>query len=118
MSHEMLSNLQRIPVITQDSGKDIGSVTHVYVDEQAKQLSALGFKYQRTKEEAYVDNAAITLVGQDVVLIDSEMSVVPMPDAESPEGLGRQIAQAPRYARHDAQWQTPGRYRRLRHQPA
>jgi sporulation protein YlmC with PRC-barrel domain len=88
MQSESLSAMRGIPVITRDTGKNIGSILHVYVDPTSKQLSAIGFRQRPENVEAYVLGSDIEVVGEDVVLVSSATAARPMPPGSD---LGRQL---------------------------
>jgi sporulation protein YlmC with PRC-barrel domain len=68
-SKETLAGMQGIPVITTDEGTNLGYVTSVYVDPESRKLSALALRHRKMGKEAFVDNADITLIGRDVIMI-------------------------------------------------
>jgi sporulation protein YlmC with PRC-barrel domain len=91
MSTDTVSEIRGVDVITGDEGANLGSVSHIYIDPETKKLSALFFKNRKNGKVSYVANEHISLVGEDVVVIQDRARAMALEGQVQEQELGRRL---------------------------
>ena len=91
MNADTISEIRGIAVVTSDKGTNLGPVTQIYIDPETKKLSALLLRNQKNGKTSYVANDHITLVGEDVILVQDGTKVMELDEERHEEELGRRL---------------------------
>ena len=70
---ECISSLKSAHIVSQKEGALLGNVSHIFVDQERREISAIGYKSRRLFGESnYVAIGNVVGCGRDVVFIEDE----------------------------------------------
>lgn len=75
----LASNLAKLLVSSESEGAILGHVTHMVCDREEKAVVAIGFRENIFKDEYLVPVSAVHKIGRDMLMIDTESAMEPMP---------------------------------------
>lgn len=86
-SSECVSSLKSAHIVSQKEGALLGNVSHIFLDQEQRRISAIGYKSRRLfGESSYVAIQNVIGLGRDVIFIEEEAKSQHVTAASKPSG--------------------------------
>lgn len=86
---ENLSSIRGFIIVSYEEGKRLGVISAIYINPDSKEIEAFQYKNQYfvPGDSFFVKKPDVQVIGQDLVIVNSEKSVIKVSESEKPAGI-------------------------------